>query len=118
MKKPQWILVGITVMFACVLLGVFWGRNMTRNYIPVSNITPSASDVSSQENHVNDGRININTATEQQLTLLPGIGNTIAKRIIEYRTENGDFNTVEDLMKVNGIGEKKFTQIEPYIMVN
>ena len=114
MKKPQWILVGITVMFACVLLGVFLGRNLTHNYISVGNTMPSSTGESPQQNKPNDGRININTATEQQLTLLPGIGETIAKRIIEYRTENGNFTTVEDLMKVSGIGEKKFEQMKPY----
>ena len=49
--------------------------------------------------------------------LLPGVGETIAKRIIEYRTENGEFAAVEDLLKVNGIGEKKLDQMKPYIKV-
>lgn len=117
MKKPQWILIGITAVFACVLLGVFLGRNMTRNYISIRNTTPSETAVATERDQTDDGRIDINTATEQQLTLLPGIGETMAKRIIEYRTENGKFTTIEDLMKVNGIGEKKFLQMKPYIKV-
>lgn len=117
MKKPQWILIGITLMFACVLLGIFLGRNMTRNYIAISNTTQSTSTESTQENQTNDGKIDINTATQQQLMLLPGVGETIAKRIIEYRTENGEFAAVEDLLMVNGIGEKKLDQMKPYIKV-
>lgn len=117
MKKPQWILIGVTVMFACVLIGLFFGRNSTRNYIPVNNITPPTTQESSPDAQNNNGKININTADVQQLTLLPGIGETMAKRIIDYRTENGGFSTIEDLMKVSGIGEKKFEQMKPYIKV-
>ena len=118
MKKPQWILIGITAMFACVLLGIFLGRNTSHNYIPINNgttpITGDSSDAS-QSQQDNDGKININTATKQQLMLLSGIGETTAQKIIDYRTENGNFTAIEDLMKVNGIGEKKFEQIKDRI---
>ena len=49
--------------------------------------------------------------------LLPGVGEKTAKKIIEYRTENNGFTTVEDIMNVSGIGEKKFEQMKPYIKV-
>ena len=118
MKKQAWILIGITGMFFCVLLGVFLGRNMTRNYIPVNNIIQNTTEELSETKENNDGKININTATEQQLMLLPGVGETTAKKIIEYRTENDGFNTIEDIMNVSGIGEKKFAQMKPYIKVD
>ncbi len=51
-------------------------------------------------------KININTATAQQLMELKGVGEKLAQRIIEYRTQNGPFAAVEDLTKVNGIGPK------------
>lgn len=63
------------------------------------------------------GVMNINTATAQELTQLDGIGEVIAQRIVEYRSENGAFAAVEDIMNVKGIGEKKFAAIKPHISV-
>ena len=115
MKKPQWVLLGITAAFFCILVGVFIGRNMTHAYIPVNDAMNSQTGDPTESKQSNDGKIDINTATEQQLMLLPGVGETTAKRIIEYRTENNGFAVIEDLMKVSGIGEKKFEQMKPYI---
>ena len=117
MKKPLWILIGMTLMFACVLIGLFWGRNSTHNYIPINNISSPPPEETSVNEQSYNGKININTADIQQLTLLPGIGETIAERIVAYRSENGGFTTIEDLMKVSGIGEKKFEQMKPYVKV-
>jgi len=60
---------------------------------------------------------NINFATKIELMALPGIGEAFAERIIRYREENGPFSSIEDIMKVEGIGEKKFEQIRNYITV-
>lgn len=61
--------------------------------------------------------ININTATQDELDKLSGIGNTTANKIIEYREKNGGFKTKEDIMKVSGIGEAKFQKIKDDIEV-
>ena len=63
------------------------------------------------------GKININTATLAELDTLSGIGPAIAQRIIDYRTQNGDFKTIEDLKKVRGIGDALFNQIKDLITV-
>lgn len=60
------------------------------------------------------GKININTATADQLTQLPGIGPTLAQRIVEYRTAHGAFSTVSELKNVYGIGDKKVAALSDY----
>lgn len=64
-----------------------------------------------------DGKININTATEDQMALLPGVGPKLALEILNYRTNNGDFKTIDDIKKVSGVGDKKFEKIKNFIVV-
>ena len=61
--------------------------------------------------------ININTADEKQLDALPGIGPTLAARIVEYRQANGPFKSIEEVKNVSGIGEKRFADIKDLITV-
>lgn len=62
-------------------------------------------------------KININTATKTDLETLPGIGESTALKIIEYRKEKGKFKLIEDIKQVNGIGENKFNKIKELITV-
>jgi competence protein ComEA len=63
------------------------------------------------------GKININTATLAELDTLPGIGPTLAQRILDYRAQKGPFRTIEDLQNVAGIGPKKFADLKDWITV-
>ena len=63
-------------------------------------------------------KIDINRAEPWLLEALPGIGEVLAQRIVEYRSENGPFRTVEDLLKVSGIGPATLENIEDYITVS
>lgn len=63
------------------------------------------------------GKINVNTATAEQLESLPGVGPATARAIIEYRKQNGSFSSVDELLDVRGIGPKKLEQIRPYVTV-
>ena len=61
--------------------------------------------------------VNINTDSVEELEKLDGIGEKTAERIINYRRQNGDFEVIEDIMRVNGIGKKKFAAIKDFICV-
>jgi len=65
-----------------------------------------------------EGKININSATAEQLTLLPGIGNKTAGAIVQYRTKNGNYKSLEDLTGVKGIGFKTLEKIRVYLMLD
>jgi competence protein ComEA len=90
-------------------------------YVPVQGEgtgafpTVSASRVPAA---VPQGKININAATVEQLDTLPGIGPALAQRIVEYRTVNGPFTTLEDLKKVRGIGDVIFAQMQDLISLD
>lgn len=67
----------------------------------------------------NDDRlVDLNTASVEELTALPGIGEVTAKRIVEFREQNGPFRRIEDLLKVKGIGEKSFQKLRASITVS
>lgn len=70
----------------------------------------------SSKNNKNE-KLNINTATQTELETLPGIGPSTALKIINYRKENGKFNSVDDIKKVSGIGDSKFDKIKDFIKV-
>lgn len=64
-----------------------------------------------------EAKVNINTATQNELDGLPGIGPALAQRIIDFREENGNFKSIEDIQNVKGIGDSKFDEIKDKIVV-
>ena len=107
MKRAMLVLVSM------VFLGVGSG--------PTSGLAapagPAADDASKKSAAAAELRVNVNTATSEELTALPGIGDTIAARIVTYRKKNGSFGKIEELMNVKGIGEKTFLRLQPHVFV-
>jgi comEA protein len=66
---------------------------------------------------VQQGKININTAPQSKLEELPGIGPVLARSIIDYRDKHGGFDSIEQIMDVDGIGEKKFAAMKDMITI-
>lgn len=89
-------------------------RSFVRSLILVGALLASASAFAAETRKV----VNINTADASQLALLPRVGPAVSQRIVDFRKENGPFKSLEDLMLVQGIGEKTFQLIKPYVAIS
>ena len=85
--------------------------------VPSSENAVEPSSKNSEQSLVNS-LVNINVATEEELTKLPGVGKSMAQAIVKDRDKNGLFIKAEDLMRVSGIGEKKFERMKDYVCVS
>lgn len=87
---------------------------LTVGWIVALTLFAATSPVLAQDGE----KIDLNQADIQKLDTLPGIGPAIAKRIVDYRDENGPFKKPEDLMNVRGIGEKKFQALKDLVVIS
>ena len=76
-----------------------------------------SNDNTNQAEASKTSQININTATIEELDTLPGVGEATANKIVNHRSENGEFKSIEEVKNVNGIGDKKFEEIKNLICV-
>ena len=109
--KTELILLGL----AAVFLGALWGVSVRDRVMPEPVVVSTEKDLPPEEIQV--VLVDLNTAGVDELTTLPGIGESLAKRIVDYRTEHGPFESPEALMEVSGIGEKKLEELRDYVTV-
>lgn len=92
-------------------------HQLSRSHFTISILTLILIISFSGMGFASDGQVDLNAGTAKELQQLPGIGKGLAKRIVEYRTTNGPFKTVEELMKVKGIGKKTFAKMEERLTI-
>jgi competence protein ComEA len=86
-------------------------------YIYSTSETDVRNDDPTTSANPNTAKINLNTASVSDLESLPGIGPSLAEEIVNFRSENGPFETVENLLEVSGIGPVKLEQLRDYVLV-
>lgn len=110
----EWVLLGLTGLFLCLLLGLFL-RDRAALGAPAS--VETALTAPAGEAGPDLAPLDLNAAGAEELTALPGIGEELARRIVAYREEQGPFEAVEDLMEVSGIGQGKLAALEGLVTV-
>lgn len=128
-RKIALVLLMLTLTFAGFCVGLFIGKQREPASVTIyttktptaavseSTAAPELPPESTQGAAYVDGLLDINLASVEDLTTLPGIGPALAQRIVDYREQNGRFSSVEELRNISGIGEKRLSAILEYITV-
>ena len=123
-KFNRWLFPALALCFALVLGAYFLGRNSvsgvvlsTQRAAPVETVPVRVLPAAPESSPPAEGRLELNRATLEDLMKLPGIGQVRAQRILDYRAANGPFRQASDLMKVSGIGEGIFAGLRDLVYV-
>ena len=120
------VLLVITITFGAFTIGFFLGRNQKEDtiavYVPKELETmpikmQETVPPDTEEPMVISFPISINDAGKEEIMALPGIGEVLADRIIEFRNAHGDFSSPEELLNVEGVGKKRLEEIMDLITV-
>lgn len=114
-KKGSLVFLLLFALFFSFVAGMFMGRQNPSANINLTSQTLQTNSDNDFSEKTASGKVNINTASYSLLLSLPNIGETLAQRIIDYRTEYGAYSCIDDLLNVKGIGEAKLADIRPYI---
>ncbi len=118
MKKNAMVMLTALAAFLLTVSAFFLGRSTVRGVkVQAQRSIPVQTEAARSLPETEPERININEASAEELQQLPQIGETIAQRIVDYRTEHGPFSGISELMNVEGIGESRFEAIKDYVTV-
>lgn len=123
--KKLFVIPVVIIIVSLYLIGVNLINRIDRvddikDAVPASDTLKEEPKTEEQENAEVEkiaDKININTATESELILLDGIGETLARRIVERREEIGQFTSLDQLLEIEGLGESKYNRIKKYITI-
>jgi competence protein ComEA len=119
-RRLTWLLAAIALVVA---MGGTWMTSATANAAPAAQIAARADPAPQQRSAAPRkkknvaGKLNLNTATEDELMMLPTVGPAKAERIVTWRKKNGGFKRIADLRRVKGFGYKTFKRLEPLLDV-
>ncbi len=120
-KEKQIALLAVITIFAFVaLIGMYLHDSARMNFYinsPSEAVSSMPEEKPESEAPPPIETININTARDIDLVILPGIGEILAERIVAYREEHGSYQSVEDLLNVDGIYQSKLDDIKDYIVI-
>ena len=115
-KHGIWLLLSVEVFLLALLLGFFLGRNSSDSPVQIAKLPEATAAVTTPSaTEETPSKININTADLEELQRLPGIGEVLAQRIIDYREQHGPFNNISELTNVSGIGLDRLDKIMDHI---
>lgn len=109
-KREKWIVILLTAALLTGSAIIFWRKSAPSVDIKIRSFSHPISTATYE-------KIDINTASKEALMELPGVGESLAVRIIDYRNRSGSFSSVEDIRKVKGIKEGLFNKIKDSIRV-
>lgn len=117
-RRALWFLVGIIVVASSVrYYNHFQLENQAAIWVEKADSVKTIDDTQHFSKPSPDNPLDINRASAVQLEILPGIGPKKAATIIDFRNANGPFNTIDDLIKVKGIGPKTLAKLHPLVTI-
>ncbi len=116
-KKPERFLVALGLIFLSAIIFLCFFSPMFFKETDVVYVSQQDYENLTSQSENSSVIINLNTATAEELTVVRGVGPALAQRIVDFRQEHGDFTCTDELLSIDGIGEKILEQIAPYVTV-
>ena len=116
-RRANQTIIALGVVAVLILVAVWWVRNGGLEGKLVEHDPPAPHGSKTAPAHKADFVVDVNHAEVAELVELPGVGQAIAERIVEYRKQNGPFQSVDDLREVTGIGPKTLEALRSHVRV-